>query len=276
MGRVSTGFLITEEIMTGKVLWDKLFEPPNFFSKYKHFIILYASSSTSEDQLEYVGLVESKIRHLILALERNDHITLAHINPEQFEPLQPEKDTFSAMWFIGLVFEKTENLNIDLTTDIQAFTAQVHRVSSKTQKENSRIDAKHVRKKQLSSYLPASVLQRNKRQGISVSTSSGSLINGSGTPVTTPGTFAQPRKRPSDAAFDTVAKKIRTRESADVSRNLEGEECRSPFVINSNDDSFRRSQSTMYSHPSVSMKLPWQRTSIKSRPWNQLFDRRRL
>merc|ERR1712071_533907 len=206
----------------------------NFFSKYKHFIILYASSSTSEDQLEYVGLVESKIRHLILALERNDHITLAHINPEQFDPLQPEKDTFSAMWFIGLVFEKTENLNIDLTTDIQAFTAQVHRVSSKTQKENSRIDAKHVRKKQLSSYLPASVLQRNKRQGMSVSTSSGNLINGSGTPVTTPGTFAQP---PSDAAFDTVAKKIRTRESADVSRNLEGEECRSPFVINSNDDS---------------------------------------
>ena len=52
---------------------------------------MYASSSTSEDQLEYVGLVESKIRHLILALERNDHITLAHINPEQFEPLQPEK-----------------------------------------------------------------------------------------------------------------------------------------------------------------------------------------
>ena len=28
------------------------------------------------------------------------------------------------MWFIGLAFEKTENLNIDLTTDIQVFTAQ--------------------------------------------------------------------------------------------------------------------------------------------------------
>ena len=34
------------------------------------------------------------------------------------------RDTFSTMWFIGLVFEKTENLNIDLTTDIQVFTAQ--------------------------------------------------------------------------------------------------------------------------------------------------------
>jgi len=239
------GFLITEEIMTGKVTWEKLFEPPNFFSKYRHFIVLIASSSTSEDQLEWVGLVESKIRHLILALERNDHITLAHINPEQFDPLQPEKDTFSTMWFIGLVFEKTENLNIDLTTDIQVFTAQVHRaVSSKTQKEGSRIDAKHVRKRQLSSYLPSSVLQRNKRQGMSLSSSVGNLLtNGGGgvggTPTSSPatGTFAQPRKRPSDVAFDSVVKKVRTREAVDGTRNLEGEECRSPIVINSNDDS---------------------------------------
>merc|ERR1712136_293561 len=232
---------ITEEIMTGKVTWEKLFEPPNFFSKYRHFIVLIASSSTSEDQLEWVGLVESKIRHLILALERNDHITLAHINPEQFEPLQPEKDTFSTMWFIGLVFEKTENLNIDLTTDIQVFTAQVHRaVSSKTQKEGSRIDAKHVRKRQLSSYLPSSVLQRNKRQGMSLSSSVGNLMTngGGGTPSSpAPGIFAQPRKRPSDVAFDSVVKKVRTREVVDGTRNLEGEECRSPIVINSNDDS---------------------------------------
>jgi len=238
------GFLITEEIMTGKVTWEKLFEPPNFFSKYRHFIVLIASSSTTEDQLEWVGLVESKIRHLILALERNDHITLAHINPEQFEPLQPEKDTFSTMWFIGLVFEKTENLNIDLTTDIQVFTAQVHRaVSSKTQKEGCRIDAKHVRRRQLSTYLPSSVLQRNKRQGMSLSSSVGNLMTngGSGGGVTpassVPGTFAQPRKRPSDVAFDSVVKKVRTRETIDGSRNLEGEECRSPIVINSNDDS---------------------------------------
>lgn len=113
------GFNMTEEIMTGKATWDKLFEPPNFFVKYKyaystypglplynvelrlfslffsrHFIVLIASSSSVEDQLEWVGLVESKIRHLILALERNDHITLAHINPEQYDPVQPEPYVF--------------------------------------------------------------------------------------------------------------------------------------------------------------------------------------
>lgn len=30
------GFIMTEEIMTGKASWDKLFEPPNFFVKYKY------------------------------------------------------------------------------------------------------------------------------------------------------------------------------------------------------------------------------------------------
>lgn len=30
------GFNVTEEIMTGKASWDKLFEPPNFFAKYKY------------------------------------------------------------------------------------------------------------------------------------------------------------------------------------------------------------------------------------------------
>lgn len=29
------GFDCTEEIMMGKASWDKLFEPPNFFTKYK-------------------------------------------------------------------------------------------------------------------------------------------------------------------------------------------------------------------------------------------------
>ena len=45
---------------------------------------------------------------------------------------------------------------------------------------------------------------------------------GGGTPSSpAPGIFAQPRKRPSDVAFDSVVKKVRTREVADGTRNLE-------------------------------------------------------
>ncbi|KAG5326894.1 PAPOA polymerase, partial [Acromyrmex heyeri] len=124
------GLAITEEIIMGKATWDKLFEPPNFFGKYKHYIVLLAKSLSAEDQLEWCGLVESKIRHLIGMLERNPHITLAHVNPEAFPPLNPESGKHCSMWFIGLAFskcekseksEKGENINVDLTYDIKSF-----------------------------------------------------------------------------------------------------------------------------------------------------------
>ena len=93
---------ICEEIMAGKAMWDKLFETPNFFAKvttpylyllitvtkllpiqYRHFIVLEASSSCEEDQLEWYGLVESKVRHLVMNLER-EAISLAHVWPKRY------------------------------------------------------------------------------------------------------------------------------------------------------------------------------------------------
>lgn len=44
---------ICEEIWAGKADWQKLFETPNFFAKYKHFIVLEASSANEADQLEW-------------------------------------------------------------------------------------------------------------------------------------------------------------------------------------------------------------------------------
>jgi len=63
-------------------------------------------------------------------LERNPHITLAHVNPDSFPPLNPESGKQCSMWFIGLAFakcekseksEKSENINVDLTYDIKSF-----------------------------------------------------------------------------------------------------------------------------------------------------------
>lgn len=115
------GMSTTQEIIMGKVSWDKLFEPPNFFTKYKHYVILLASSLQADDQLEWCGLVESRIRHLIGQLERNPDITLAHINPEAYPPLESEADKQCSMWFIGLRFARSENLNVDLTYDVRNF-----------------------------------------------------------------------------------------------------------------------------------------------------------
>ncbi|WP_459806125.1 poly(A) polymerase, partial [Herbidospora sp. RD11066] len=39
------GLEITSDALMGKSTWDALFQPPNFFSKYKHYIVLSALSN---------------------------------------------------------------------------------------------------------------------------------------------------------------------------------------------------------------------------------------
>lgn len=65
MEQLQNGLQLTEEIFAGKQTWDKLFEPPQFFQKYRHFIVLLVSAETPEDHLEWCGLVESKVRLLV-------------------------------------------------------------------------------------------------------------------------------------------------------------------------------------------------------------------
>lgn len=65
MEEFKLGLQLTDDIMLNKQTWDKLFEPPLFFMKYKHFIVLLVSAESAEDHLEWCGLVESKFRLLI-------------------------------------------------------------------------------------------------------------------------------------------------------------------------------------------------------------------
>ena len=125
---------ICEEIMQGKATWDKLFEPPNFFAKYKHYIVLNAYSNTEEDQLEWHGFVESKVRHLILNLER-EAIELAHVWPKAYPSLEEGREKTCCYWFVGLVIrtqpssETGQSPNLDLTAPITKFTELVMKQS---------------------------------------------------------------------------------------------------------------------------------------------------
>ncbi|XP_065152779.1 poly(A) polymerase gamma isoform X1 [Paramisgurnus dabryanus] len=173
------GLTVTDEILLGKADWSKLFEPPNFFQKYKHYIVLTASASTEENHLEWVGLVESKIRVLVGNLERNEYITLAHVNPQSFPGSKENcnENEFVSMWFIGIIFKKLDNsdcVNIDLTYDIQSFTDTVYRQASNINmlKDGMTIEATHVKKKQLHQYLPAELVQRKKKSLGDISRSS--------------------------------------------------------------------------------------------------------
>ncbi|XP_056667283.1 poly(A) polymerase alpha isoform X4 [Monodelphis domestica] len=169
------GLAITDEILLSKAEWSKLFEAPNFFQKYKHYIVLLASAPTEKQRLEWVGLVESKIRILVGSLEKNEFITLAHVNPQSFPAPKenPDKEEFRTMWVIGLVFKKTENsenLSVDLTYDIQSFTDTVYRqaINSKMFEMDMKIAAMHVKRRQLHQLLPNHVLQKKKKHSSEV------------------------------------------------------------------------------------------------------------
>ena len=111
-----------------------MFESPNFFGKYRHFIVLEASSGTEEDQLEWYGLVESKVRHLILNLER-EAIDLAHVWPKTYPSLEEGREKTCCYWFVGLALkaqvteEGAKAQNLDLTTPIKAFTETLMRAA---------------------------------------------------------------------------------------------------------------------------------------------------
>ena len=90
------------EITNGKATWDKLFEAPNFFSKYKHYIVVKASSSTDDDQIQWHGHVKSKIRHLVCNLEQ-ESLQLAHVWPNSYPGLEEGKEKQISYWMIGLL-----------------------------------------------------------------------------------------------------------------------------------------------------------------------------
>ncbi|XP_055692854.1 poly(A) polymerase type 3 [Lutzomyia longipalpis] len=160
------GMKAMDLIVQRKLSWKALFEAPSFFCQYRHFIVLLVSSQSAEDHLEWCGLVESKVRCLILNLERNLHINLAQVNPKCFDQVPSKTSSaFCSMWFIGLEFQRTENLNVDLTESIQSFTDHVHKhaLNIKMLKEGMKIEARHVKKKQLNQYLDPEFLRRERK-----------------------------------------------------------------------------------------------------------------
>ncbi|XP_048736454.1 poly(A) polymerase type 3-like isoform X4 [Ostrea edulis] len=164
------GLDVVSKIYEGKEDWSVLFEPSNFFQKYKHYIVLTASAQEEDHYLEWHGYVESKIRLLVGNLERNPCIKLAHVNPTPLGPLNESDGKHLCRWFIGLTFVKIENQNqnVDLTFDIQSFTNTVHKHAYhiNLMKDGMKVEIKHVKRKQLDLYVPQKVLLQSKKAAV--------------------------------------------------------------------------------------------------------------
>ncbi|GIX70780.1 poly(A) polymerase alpha [Caerostris extrusa] len=179
------GLAVSDDILHARCEWTKLFEPENFFTKYKHYIVLTATAPTKKEHLEWYGLVESKIRILITHLERHPSIELAHVHPQTYTPLEAEADVYQSMWYMGLKFNKSENINVDLTHDIQQFSDSLTRQASSNNvyKKGMKIESKHVRRKELSKYIPAHLLGKSKKKDRTSNTNTASNSNSTSAPA---------------------------------------------------------------------------------------------
>ncbi|CAG8806487.1 1823_t:CDS:2, partial [Racocetra persica] len=69
---------IADHVMIGTGKWADLFEKHDFFIRYRYYLQIIASSDSSERQLKWSGMVESRIRHLVSKLESVENLALAH------------------------------------------------------------------------------------------------------------------------------------------------------------------------------------------------------
>ena len=77
---------IVDKIFMKQLTWNDLFKRHNFFTQqYKYYLTITASSKTKEAESVWSGLVESKLRHLVGALDRKGTIAVSHPFPKGFE-----------------------------------------------------------------------------------------------------------------------------------------------------------------------------------------------
>ncbi|XP_041645707.1 poly(A) polymerase gamma-like [Cheilinus undulatus] len=126
------GYTITEAIQEGKEKWAKLFQTSKFTDQYQHYIKLQLTSPTEEKHPEWVGLLESKIRHLVKTLERIEYISRAHVESLTAPPTRDGKITTS--WLIGLLLDPKvyRPRAFNLYFELKPFRCHVYNLSETT------------------------------------------------------------------------------------------------------------------------------------------------
>lgn len=79
MQEMQRALVIMNEIQVGQKQWKDLFVKHDYFYRYKYYLTIIASSrGTYEEHVKWCGMVESKLRLLVLKIENISGVKLAH------------------------------------------------------------------------------------------------------------------------------------------------------------------------------------------------------
>ncbi|TPX48389.1 hypothetical protein SeLEV6574_g02041, partial [Synchytrium endobioticum] len=84
---------IMDQLVVNKAEWKDLFEPTDFFNEYKYYIQVVAAATSEDQYLLWVGLVESRLRQLLMKLEALDNVEIVHPWVDRLESV----NTFSTL-----------------------------------------------------------------------------------------------------------------------------------------------------------------------------------
>ena len=148
------GFNICREIIENSSLWDKLISYPTFFVRHGKFVEIAVYGTTDDILREFVGFVQSRMRHLTVALEMVHLIKFAYVFPNQFSTPNYRGHENCVTFYIALKFRALRDENpsaktIDLSSAVKPW---VYELRGKAP-EGADIDLEVIDSKDLPSFI---------------------------------------------------------------------------------------------------------------------------
>ncbi|CAL1369811.1 unnamed protein product [Linum trigynum] len=144
---------ICEAMQANKEDWETLFEPFSFFDAYKNYLQIDISSGNEDDLRNWKGWVESRLRILILKIEKHTYNMLqCHPHPGEFSDKSKPLRYF---YFMGLQRKQgvpvNEGGHFDIRMTVEEFKVTVNSYTS--WKQGMEIQVSHVKRRSIPSFV---------------------------------------------------------------------------------------------------------------------------
>ncbi|KAI3815615.1 hypothetical protein L1987_15292 [Smallanthus sonchifolius] len=147
------GHNICEAMVLNNGSWLELFEPYRFFEAYKNYLQIDIVAECDEDMMNWKGWVESRIRYLVLKIER-DTFKLLQCHPHPGDFLD-RSNPFHCSYFLGLQRKEGVSVNeakkFDIRSTVDEFKGNVGSYTS--WKPGMDINVTHIKRRDLPAYV---------------------------------------------------------------------------------------------------------------------------
>ncbi|KAM0897677.1 hypothetical protein ACQ4PT_022401 [Festuca glaucescens] len=153
MDQFKLGNKICQEIDLNKASWAVLFEPLNFFEAYTKYLVVDIVADDDDDLRLWKGWVESRLRQLILKIER-DTKGMLQCHPYPCEYANPSVQCVHCSFYMGLSRKegtKVHGQKFDIRATVDEFMHEIGMYP--LWKSGMDLAVTHVHKKQIPHYV---------------------------------------------------------------------------------------------------------------------------